>query len=177
MSKQDRRSFIQQTALAGAAVALPSSTLNASKRLKSSKMPKDKIRMGFIGTGFRGQSHMSLALNRSDVEIVAFCDIDPVMIQRTQNLLERKKANTKPVVYDQGPYDYIRMLEQEALDAVIISTPWRLHTEMAVASMKAGIYTGVEVCGAFSIEECWDMVRTHEETGSHLFFLENVFGS
>lgn len=174
MSKQDRRSFIQQTALASAAIALPSSTVNATKKLERSKTSKDKIRMGFIGTGLRGQSHMSLALNRADVEVVAFCDIDPVMVKRSQGLLERKKAKTKPVVYDQGPYDYLRMLEQESLDAVIISTPWRLHTEMAVASMKAGVYTGVEVCGAFSIEECWDMVRTHEETGSHLFFLENV---
>lgn len=174
MSKQDRRSFIQQTAMASAAIALPSSTVSATKKLERSKTSKDKIRMGFIGTGLRGQSHMSLALNRADVEVVAFCDIDPVMVKRTQGLLERKKAKIKPVVYDQGPYDYLRMLEQESLDAVIISTPWRLHTEMAVASMKAGVYTGVEVCGAFSIEECWDMVRTHEETGSHLFFLENV---
>ncbi|MEY3086063.1 MAG: hypothetical protein RL037_2298, partial [Bacteroidota bacterium] len=39
---------------------------------------------------------------------------------------------------------------------------------------KAGKYTGVEVCGAFSVEECWEMVHVHEETGTHLFFLENV---
>jgi len=45
---------------------------------------------------------------------------------------------------------------------------------MAVDAMKAGKYTGVEVSGATSVDECWSMVRTHEETGTHLMFLENV---
>jgi predicted dehydrogenase len=45
---------------------------------------------------------------------------------------------------------------------------------MCGEAMKAGIYTGVEVSGAFSIDECWDLVETHEKTGSHLMFLENV---
>jgi predicted dehydrogenase len=31
-----------------------------------------------------------------------------------------------------------------------------------------------EVCGAFSVDECWQLVNTHEETGQHLMFLENV---
>lgn len=171
----NRRDFLQKSAMAGAALAIPSSQGYAkTKAKKTSSSPKDIIRMGFIGTGLRGQGHVGLALNRSDVEVVAICDINPRMIERTQNILTRKKARVKPTIYDQGPHDYLRMLEEEELDAVIIATPWRWHTEMAVAAMKAGVYTGVEVCGAFSIDECWELVRTHEETGTHLFFLENV---
>lgn len=64
------------------------------------------------------------------------------------------------------------MLKKAPLDAVIIATPWEWHSKMAIAAMKAGKYTGVEVCGAFSVEECWEMVHVHEETGSHLFFLK-----
>ena len=60
------------------------------------------------------------------------------------------------------------------LDAVIISTPWLWHTPMSVDAMKAGKYTGVEVSAATSLQECWDLVNTHEETGSHLMILENV---
>ncbi|MEL6864173.1 MAG: Gfo/Idh/MocA family oxidoreductase, partial [Bacteroidota bacterium] len=66
------------------------------------------------------------------------------------------------------------LLEDEKVDAVLIATPWRWHTEMSVAAMKAGKYVGVEVCGAFSIDECWQLVNTHEATGTPLFFLENV---
>ena len=32
----------------------------------------------------------------------------------------------------------------------------------------------MEVSAANTIEECWDLVNTHEETGSHLMLLENV---
>jgi len=45
---------------------------------------------------------------------------------------------------------------------------------MCLAAMNAGVYTGVEVSGAFSVNECWELVRTHQRTGTHLFFLENV---
>ena len=40
--------------------------------------------------------------------------------------------------------------------------------------MLAGKYTGLEVSAANTMEECWDLVNTHEQTGSHLMILENV---
>lgn len=80
----------------------------------------------------------------------------------------------KPDAYGQGVYDYLKMLDKEKLDAVIISTPWTWHSRQAVAAMKHGLYVGCEVSGAFSIDQCWNLVNTHEETGSHFFFLENV---
>tara|TARA_B110000114_G_C15060655_1_gene385241 strand:+ start:8 stop:1000 length:993 start_codon:yes stop_codon:yes gene_type:complete len=45
---------------------------------------------------------------------------------------------------------------------------------MSVDAMNAGKYTGVEVSAANTMEECWDLVNTHEQTGSHLMILENV---
>ena len=41
--------------------------------------------------------------------------------------------------------------------------------------MKAGVpYTGVEVSAANSMEECWDLVNVHEQTGKQLMIMENV---
>jgi len=40
--------------------------------------------------------------------------------------------------------------------------------------MKAGKYTGLEVSASNTLEECWDLVNTHEQTGTHLMILENV---
>jgi predicted dehydrogenase len=45
---------------------------------------------------------------------------------------------------------------------------------MTVDAMKAGKYAGVEVSAANTMEECWDLVNTHEETGTHMMILENV---
>ena len=64
--------------------------------------------------------------------------------------------------------DYKNMLNLKEIDALIISIPWLWHTKMAVDSMRAGEYTGLEVSAANTLEECWDLVNTHEETGSHL---------
>ena len=44
---------------------------------------------------------------------------------------------------------------------------------MAVEAMKAGKYVGVEVPAALSIEECWHMVNTSEETGMPCMMMEN----
>lgn len=40
--------------------------------------------------------------------------------------------------------------------------------------MKADKYAGLEVSAANTLEECWDLVNTHEKTGTHLMILENV---
>ena len=172
----NRRKFIQTTAMAGTGLAIPTVGLKAANENQSNILkspPKTKINLGFIGVGMRGQSHIALALNREDCNVVAINDIDDAMIERTKQLFE-KKDKPMPKIYNNGDRGYLELLGQEDVDAVIIASPWRWHSEQAIAAMKAGKYVGVEVCGAFSLDECWQLVNTHEETGSHLFFLENV---
>lgn len=163
-----RRQFLQ-TSLAAPAVLSTAPALRAQKNTPV----KSKINVAVLGSGLRGQSHVDLMVRREDCVVTAIADIDPEMVRRTKAIFE-KQNKPLPAFYTDGPQDYLNLLEKEDLDAVIIATPWRWHTPMAVASMQAGLYVGTEVCGAFSIDECWELVRTHEATGSHLFFLENV---
>ena len=121
----------------------------------------------------RGQDHVGLCLLRDDCEIVAIADPDAWAITETVSLCE-KAGRKKPAVYGNGNYDFLKLLENKNVDAVIIASPWIWHTQQAVAAMKAGKYTATEVGGAFNIDECWQLVNTHEATGSHLFFMENV---
>jgi predicted dehydrogenase len=179
MAKLNRRSFLQQTALAGAALALSTDDAAAKmpdlqSQIRNPKSPlRNKINLGFIGTGLRGQDHVELALLRDDCEVVAIADPDPRMIANCLKLFE-KSGKKKPVVYDQGNYDYQRLLADKNVDAVVIASPWEWHTQQCVAAMKAGKYVAAEVGGGFSLDECWQLVNTHEETGAHLMFLENV---
>lgn len=173
MEKQfNRRTFLQSSVMAGAGLAVPGK-LAAEEYVSQSNHEKEVLRIGIIGSGLRGQSHIGLALNRKDCEIVAVCDISPFMIERTKSMFD-KRGIKQPLYFTDGPLGYMEMLENTDVDAVIIATPWRWHSKMAIDSMNAGKYVGVEVCGAFSIDECWELVNTHERTGSHLFFLENV---
>ena len=39
-----------------------------------SKDKDSKLRLGIIGVGFRGQGHLTLALQRNDIEVIAMCN-------------------------------------------------------------------------------------------------------
>ncbi len=164
----NRRTFVQNSSLTAAGLGL------LPKAILVNTFPsKEKINVGVIGTGFRGQSHVDLLLRRDDVVVSAICDIDERMYTSClKQFSDRSKA--APKVYTGSPEAYKELLTDTNIDAVIIATPWHWHTAMSIDAMKAGKYVGVEVAGAFSIDECWELVNTAEQTGKHLFFLENV---
>ncbi|MCB0280042.1 MAG: Gfo/Idh/MocA family oxidoreductase, partial [Calditrichaeota bacterium] len=166
MSKLKRRDFLRNTAIiaAGATLFRPNILFGKDDRI---------VKLGFIGTGLRGQEHLRLALLRSDVEINAICDIDPQALQIAQKMI-KDAGWDEPDEYGKSETDFHRMLERDDLDAVIIATPWLWHTRMAVAAMKAGKYAGVEVSAANTLEECWDLVNTYEATGVPVMIMENV---
>ncbi|WP_291868924.1 Gfo/Idh/MocA family oxidoreductase [Maribacter sp.] len=164
-----RRNFVKQTALAGASLSILPNLSFGSMKGTSNK----KLKLAFIGIGQRGIMHLNNAINREDVEVTAICDVDPERINIGLKMMLDYEL-TKPKVFGNSDSDYRNLLELKDVDAVIISTPWLWHTKMAVDSMKAGKYTGLEVSAANTMEECWDLVNTHEETGSHLMILENV---
>ncbi len=133
----------------------------------------NKINVGLIGVGLRGTNHLENLLLRDDVHVAAICDIDPERIKL--NLDHIQKAGKKqPEIFGKNELDYKNLLELKDLDAVIIATPWLWHTRMAKDAMLAGKYTGLEVSAANTLEECWDLVDTHDKTGTHMMILENV---
>jgi predicted dehydrogenase len=160
-----RREFIKKATLAGVGISLLSSGVFAKA--------DSKVRLGFIGVGLRGQGHLQLALNRPDVEVVAICDVQQRMIDMCKEHF--KVAGKKlPIVINDGPYGYRKLLENTEIDAVIISTPWEWHTVMCLDAMNAKKYVGCEVITGMTVEECWDLVHTSEKTGMPLMMLENV---
>ncbi len=142
--------------------------------VKKKNLSEDKkIRLGFIGVGLRGRTHLQQALYRSDVEIPAICDIDPNSIAEANKIFQ-KFGKKEPIAYMKGERDFENYVKREDLDGIIISTPWEWHVPMAVAAMKAGKYAGVEVSATVTLQESWDLVDTYEKTGSHCMILENV---
>jgi predicted dehydrogenase len=164
-----RRNFIKKAAIAGAGITMvPNVTFGSTKGLFDSK-----LRVGMIGVGLRGTNHLNNLMQRNDILVTAICDIDPKRISNALGIIEKSGKN-KPEVFGKYDYDYRNLLALKEVDAVIISTPWLWHTRMAKDSMLAKKYTGLEVSAANTLEECWDLVNTHEQTGTHLMILENV---
>jgi predicted dehydrogenase len=161
-----RREFIKNGTIATAGFTiLPSSLLFGKDR--------DKVRLGYIGVGLRGQSHISEGLLRDDVEIVAICDTQEHSLSACRK--QFAKANKKlPVEYTGGLDAYKKLVSRKDIDAVIIATPWQFHKDQAIDAMKAGKYVGCEVIAGLSVDEHWEIVNTSESTGMPYMTLENV---
>lgn len=128
-----------------------------------------KIKVGMIGFGDRGKSLLEgCVVPAKDVEVVAVCEKYEDRLQKAVEIVEKGEEHT-PI----ATYDFRDILKMPDVDAVIISTSWENHINIAVEAMKAGKYVACEVGGAYSIDDCWQLVRTHEETGSHCMLLEN----
>jgi predicted dehydrogenase len=164
----NRRKFIRQTGMASIAGAYSLSGIRAYAATK-----KDRVRVGIIGTGMRGQNHIEMMLERSDVDIVALADPDPRMLADALTLI-KKAGKAEPATYPKGNYDYKNLLKRSDVDAVIIATPWEWHIPQAIDSIQAGKIPGVEVCGAIQLQDCWDIVNASEKTGIPVMALENV---
>jgi hypothetical protein len=162
----NRKEFIKTTGLAATALAVsPTAWANAFE---------EKVKIGIIGVGLRGQSHLDLLLRRDDVEVIAVCDIDDRMMTRTKEMVT-KSGKKMPEIYMSGNYGYRKMLDKKGLDAVIISTPWEWHKQMIIDSLDSGIkYIGTEVILGITLQDHWDVVRAAEKHNAHVMMLENV---
>jgi hypothetical protein len=162
----DRREFIGSGAVLAAGITVLPSGVVFGKNM-------DKVRLGYIGVGLRGQNHIQEGLLRDDVEIVAICDTQERSLAATRQ--EFVAAGKKlPKEYTGSDDAYKALLDRKDIDAVIIATPWQFHKPMAIDAMHAGKYVGCEVIAGLSVDDHWDIVKTHEQTGMPYMTLENV---
>ena len=129
----------------------------------------EKVRTGVIGLGARGHSLIKqLLLGMDNCEIVAVCDVYQDRVDASAALIKEKTG--KDVF---KATDYNEILAYKDIDAVLVITSWESHVKIACDAMKAGIPTGLEVGGAYDIEECYDLVNTQVSTKTPFMFLEN----
>jgi predicted dehydrogenase len=123
MSKLSRRDFARQAAAAGVAAAFSPSVdgrvLGANER----------IRLGFIGVGNRGDQVLDGFLQHRDAEVVAICDLYSPYLD-----FAAQKIGTSPKRFK----DYRALLEARDLDAVVICTPDHWHALQTIHACQAG---------------------------------------
>jgi predicted dehydrogenase len=141
MKKLTRRDFTKSATLAGAATALAASrTVGANNR----------IRLGFIGLGNRGDQVLDAFLVHRDAEVAAVCDIHQPYVD-----FAAQKAGTSPRQFR----DYRRLLELRDLDAVVISTPDHWHALQTIHACEAGKDVYVEKPLSLCVAEGRKMVE------------------
>ena len=119
----NRRQFLAQTTLAGAAIGLASDRTWARGRSHN-----DKLNVGIVGVANRGGDNLNELARLADVNIVALCDVD-------DNYLAAAALRFPGALrYN----DYRRLLEQKDMDAVAVSTPDHMHAPVGLAAMQSG---------------------------------------
>ena len=128
-------------------------------------------RLGIIGTGGRGTSLLKNLL-AADARVTALCDIVPDKARNAQSMVAQA-GQKQPALYTNGDHAFEALLERDDVDVALIATPWRWHTPIAVAAMKKGKHAFSEVPAATTIDQCWELVNTSEQTRRHCIMLEN----
>jgi predicted dehydrogenase len=163
-----RREFLKANALATLSLAAKTRGVSFPYSITGEK----PVRIGVVGTGNRGRGLLGILLGMEGVEIPALCDINREHLSMAEDLV-LKSGREKPEGYWKDEYIFQKLMDRDDIDAVIIATYWEWHTPMAVYGMKAGKYVGVEVPAAYTLEGCWELVNTYEETHTPCMMLEN----
>ena len=186
----NRRGFLKQTLLSAGVVAtgfagqasiltnepgLDKNKQRSKQRFNMSGFAAPKIetvRIGFVGLGMRGPAAVERMSYIEGVEIVALCDQYEDRVEKTQKLL-LDNGLPKAKSYAGSKDAWKLMCEDPEIDLIYSSTPWSLHTPIAVYAMEHGKHVATEVPAAKTIDECWQLVETSERTQKHCMMLEN----
>ncbi len=139
-SHVSRRGFLKTTAAAAIGLSAPAA---AWARVPGSN---GRLHLAVIGTGGMGQAHLRALARRAgtdNVRVAAVCDVYRRRLNLALGLAEGAT----------GTMEYREVLDDPAVDAVIIATPDHWHTKIAIEAMETGKDVYVEKPLSLSIEQ------------------------
>jgi predicted dehydrogenase len=147
MTDRTRRDFLKQAALGTAAfLAYPhSSVLGAS----------DRVRVGMIGVGNRGQDLLEEVLAVPNIQLVAMADV----YSRRRDEARKKVPGIR--TFD----DHRRLLDMKDIDAVIVASPLHTHTRHFLDTLAAGKDIYSEKTMTWSIPEAEQCLAATTQSG------------
>ena len=166
MKRIERRTFLKSAAAVSAFTIL-------SPRIAFGSQNNSAIRIGMIGCGNRGTGVLTAMSKNTNVNIIALADIyDDKLVEARKNM---GKCNTdkgfadiqKENIY-QGSKAYLRLLENNNVDAVLISTPAYAHPEILEAAVAAGKHTYCEKPAAIDVPGCKQVLKISETVKNKL---------
>ena len=140
MSGLSRRDFTRATAASGVAASSAGRVYGANER----------VRLGFIGLGNRGDQVLDAFLEHKDCEVAALCDLYQPYLAHAA-----KKVGGTPRQFS----DYRKLLAAADLDAVVIATPDHWHALQMIHACQAGKDVYVEKPASLYVAEGRAMVQ------------------
>jgi predicted dehydrogenase len=135
MAANTRRDFVKQTSVGTAAIlAYPYTRILGAN---------DRVRVGMIGVGNRGQDLLQEVKDVPNVELVAMADI------YSRRREEAEKMAPGIQTFD----DHRRVLEMKDIDAVVVASPLHTHARHFLDTLSAGKDLYCEKTMTWSIAE------------------------
>ena len=138
MPSDTRRDFLQRAGVSASAIG---ATALVGRNVRAAA--KDQLRIGVIGLGSQGSSHISQFKRLDNVEIAYLCDVDEGRLAKAA----REVPSARPVG------DLRRILDDKSIDAVSIATPDHWHAPAAILACEAGKHVYVEKPCAHNFRE------------------------
>ena len=151
MIEISRRDFIKGSAgAAGAAILLPSARALGAN---------EDIRAAVIGFNSRGVSHINDLAKMSGVRLVALCDVDPAVLARNVDALDKKGIKVT------GYTDVRKLLESKEIDVITTATPNHWHSLIGIWAVQAGKDAYVEKPISHNVWEGRQLVKAATKYG------------
>ncbi|SDS64441.1 Gfo/Idh/MocA family oxidoreductase [Gramella sp. MAR_2010_147] len=121
-----RREFVIKGGLTSMALTASTSLLG---NVNSILGANDTINIGIIGTGRRGRGLIPIVKQIKNLNIVACCDVIPSHLDMALKQVDGRAR---------GYSDYRKLLDDRDVDAVLVATPFSMHSNMNIDAMNAG---------------------------------------
>jgi predicted dehydrogenase len=148
---QMKTNYFRRSFLVGTSAAIASAAA-----IKTASAANEKINVGFIGYGLIGKRHVLDFRDQPDVNIVAVAECHEGRLNEAKSLIGGKTKAYR---------DFRELLDDKAIDAVVISTPDHWHALMTMLACAAGKDVYVEKpLTLFAREGRWmiDVARKHK---------------
>jgi len=146
-----RRDFLK-TAAIGLPTVLSASALAA---------PSDRITMGIIGIGKQCRGHVNSMLGRSNVQVLAVCDVQTLRLGWAKKQVDGRYKNTNCA----ATTDFRHVVSRDDIDAVLMATPDHWHAIPAIQAAQAGKDIYCEKPLSLTIREARAMVTAVRRFG------------
>ena len=123
----------------------------------------DSLGIGLIGTGFMGKCH---ALAYGSVRAV-FGDVPETRLEVLCDVpADKAETLADQFGFARGTDDWQNLIADPNVDIVCITTPNKVHKDMAMAALAAGKHVHLEKPMALTLEDAKSMLALARETGA-----------
>jgi predicted dehydrogenase len=120
--------------------------------------PSDRVNLGIIGVGSRGQQLMRTFLRVPGVRFAGLCDVYEPRFTAGRQITKESTPTYR---------DHRELLAVRDLDAVIVSTPLSMHAEHEIAVLDSGRHLYGEKSLGLTVEDCDRIVEAVRRSGKH----------